>query len=166
MAKPRKVGKRWKMEIRRKGVHKYATFDTKSEAIAWGKDMERIILGGAIEQSKDTTFYQIAHKYLREVATHKKGWRWEDIRIKKLLNDGLGSKILFKMDRKYWKRWISARLSEVAPSSVNRELNLISAIFEHAIELEWIEHNPVRGIKRPKNPKHRDRRISDEEINQ
>ena len=74
MAKPRKVGKKWKMEVRRKGVHKYATFDTKPEAVAWGKHQERLILGGAVEKSKDVTFYSAAHKYLHEVATNKKGW--------------------------------------------------------------------------------------------
>ncbi len=164
MAKPRKVGNKWKMEVRRKGVHKYGTFNTKSEAIAWGKETTRLILGGAVEYSREVTFNQAAKLYLDEVATLKKGWRWEDIRIKKFLNDGLGGHTLFNMTSKFFKEWIAGRLNEVSPSSVNRELNLLSAIFEHAKESEITDNNPIRGIKRPKNPKHRERVITENEI--
>jgi integrase len=38
---------------------------------------------------------------------------------------------------------------------------LLSAIFEHARkEWKWITHNPAKEIKRPSNPRPRDRRIS------
>lgn len=164
MAAPRKVGKRWKMEVRRKGVHKYATFATKAEAVAWGKETERHILGGAVEYSKDTTFEYAAKRYLDEVSSKKKGFRWEKVRITKFLNDGLGRYSLFETPSKFWKNWMAGRLTEVAPSSVNRELNLVSGIFEHAKELELVDVNPVRGIKRPKEPKHRERLISESEL--
>lgn len=59
------------------------------------------------------------------------------------------------------------RLKSVKASSVNRELNLLSAIFSIAVqEWKWVDHNPVKEISRPKNPRPRDRRISDKEIEQ
>jgi integrase len=48
---------------------------------------------------------------------------------------------------------------------VNRDLNLLSAAFTWAVrELEILERNPIHGLARPSNPPHRDRRISEDEI--
>jgi len=157
MAKPRKVGKKWRIEVRRKGIHKSGTFSTKAEAVAWGENTTRLILGGTEEYSKEYDFSYIAKKYLDEVATHKKGWRWEDIRINAFMPK-LKHKKIIQMPSKFWKDWISNRLTEVSPSTVNRELNLLSAVFEHAKECELTNENPIR--------EHRDRVITDDEIEQ
>jgi len=63
--------------------------------------------------------------------------------------------------------WRDSRLKKVAASSVNRELNLISAVLSTA-KRDWgcIDINPVSEIRRPKNPRPRDRRISETEIQQ
>ena len=55
-------------------------------------------------------------------------------------------------------------LTRLKSSSVNRDLNILSAVFKQGIRWRWIARNPVRGIRRPKNPHPRDRRISDTEI--
>jgi len=60
--------------------------------------------------------------------------------------------------------WIADSLTNLKSSSVNRDLNLLSAVFEQGKRWSWTDTNPIRGIKRPKNPQPRDRRISDEEI--
>ncbi len=61
--------------------------------------------------------------------------------------------------------WRDRRLREVSGATVNRELNLISSVFERARkEWGWCVTNPVRDISRPKKPRPRDRRISDDEI--
>ncbi|CAK7193116.1 hypothetical protein COMNV_01329 [Commensalibacter sp. Nvir] len=62
-------------------------------------------------------------------------------------------------------QWRDKRLLEVSASTVNRELNLISAVLTTALK-EWgvaLTGNPVRSIKRPANPKSRSRRVSREE---
>jgi integrase len=58
--------------------------------------------------------------------------------------------------------WRDARLRKVAASSVNRELNLISAVFNQAMK-EWrvgLLVNPVHLVTRPRNPKARTQRVS------
>ena len=162
MATFRKIGKKWRAEVRRKGQCKSARFETKGEAQAWAGATERRILGGAREYSKDITFAFVCDKYEREVSLKKKGARWESVRIKSFLNSGLGEYTLEALDRRFWRNWIAT--SEKSGSSVNRELNLISAIFTQCVEWEFVETNPIKGLKRPKQPKHRERRILESEI--
>ncbi|WNC88884.1 site-specific integrase [Paraburkholderia sp. FT54] len=60
--------------------------------------------------------------------------------------------------------WRDARLKVVKNSTVNRDLNLLSAVFEAARnEWKWIHTNPMHEVKRPKDPPPRRRRVSDEE---
>lgn len=163
MASIRKVGKKWKVEVRRKGKSRTARFNSKSEAVAWASEVERLILGGTREYSKAITFKDACDKYEKEVSLKKKGARWESIRIRKLL-ESLGENSLAELDSRFWRYWSAKRQESVSPSSVNRELNLISAIFSQCVDWEYLESNPIKGLKRPKSPKHRDRRISDSEI--
>ena len=63
-------------------------------------------------------------------------------------------------------RWRDGRLGAVAASSVNRELNLVSAVFTAAVK-EWrvrLRENPAHLAARPKNPRARKRRVSDAEV--
>jgi len=59
------------------------------------------------------------------------------------------------------------RLSNgVSGSSINRELNSLSRLFDIALkEWRWTDHNPVKDITRPKNGKHRERRPTEDELN-
>lgn len=164
MASIRPIGKKWRAEVRRKGVTKSANFKTKGEARAWAEVMERRILGGAKEYSKDLTFEFVCTKYLDEVARNKKGRRWEAVRINKFINSGLGDFTLEQLDAKFWRSWIKEQLQSLSPASVNRELNLIGAVLTMcATEWEFMEANPLKSVKRPKMPKHRERLVLESE---
>lgn len=104
----------------------------------------------------------ILERYRDEVSVHKDGSRWEVIRINRLLSE-LGGKITPEKLR----LWRDKRLKKVKPTSVNRELNVISAAYTHAIR-EWGIQvlNPVRLIVRPKNGRGRKRRISQHEFSE
>lgn len=60
--------------------------------------------------------------------------------------------------------WRKARLQEVGPSSVAREVNLLHRVFGLA-RLEWGigDNNPVTKVKRPPAPPGRDRRLEGDE---
>ena len=59
--------------------------------------------------------------------------------------------------------WRNSR--NISNSSKNREISLLSAVFEVArIEWNWMEKNPTRDLKRLTPPPPRNRRISDFEI--
>jgi integrase len=61
--------------------------------------------------------------------------------------------------------WRDRRLEQVSGASVNREMNLVSAIFNHAIR-EWGVGmvNPVKGVRRPAKAESRRRRVADSEV--
>ena len=61
---------------------------------------------------------------------------------------------------------IDARLTEVKSSSVNREINILSAILTHGRRIEWMRNNPCETIKWLREPPPCYRRITDDEINQ
>jgi integrase len=63
-------------------------------------------------------------------------------------------------------QWRDTRLAEVSSATVNREMNLWSALFECVRrEWQWIETNPIHDVRRPPQPRHRERLFSEAEIN-
>lgn len=174
MASYQKRGNKWRARVNKKGTQISKTFDSKSMAVAWAmqleSDINRIQNGGI----PNRTFGELLERYANEVSVHKKGWRWEDIRIKAFLNDPIAKIKLPLLKKHDIAQWVNRRLSNnnkknkkknVKPSTVNREINLLSSCCSFAIQQwGWLKENPVSRIQRPKNPRHRDRLISDDEI--
>jgi len=163
----RKVGKKWKAEARVTGVKsRYATFERKMDALTWLEEtkleMKSLAQG---EVSPKLTVADAFKRYRDTVSPHKKGARWESVRINKLLKDELANVLLKDLRPADIAEWRDRRLDEVSGSSVNRELNLISNCFKIAAdEWGWLKEVPTTKVRRPKNSKPRDRRITEEEI--
>lgn len=166
MATFRKRGTSWRCEVSKNGIRKSGTFDTKGQARDWAARIEAEITQGR-HGGVSASLGEAFKRYSDQVSPTKKGGRWERIRLNLLQGYPLASVQMRKLDASHIAEWRDKRLTEVAPSSVNRELNLISAVLTRAMkEWKWIGHNPVTEIERPKNPKPRFRRISDAEIDQ
>ena len=60
--------------------------------------------------------------------------------------------------------WRDRRLKEVSGATVNREIDVLSTVLNHA-RREWGIHveNPIRYVKRPDKARARDRRFSEDE---
>jgi len=170
MATIQKRGETWRAMIRRKGQSLSATFDTEAEARAWAAIEEaRIAAGTALAHVKEAPsgmpLQALLDRYSREVSPHKDGGRWEQIRLLLIGRSPMLQVAAVEVDSALVAKWRDARLKEVSASTVNRELNLLSAVFTRAIR-EWrlpITLNPVRQIQRPKQPHARARRVSDAE---
>jgi integrase len=161
MATISKRGKRWQAQVYIDGKRYARTFRTRVEAREWSIRLEYEKRVAPIEH----TFYEALERYKNEVAVYNKGARWDTIRIKKLKKDPLADVLLDDLKPPHIAEWRDRRLKEVKPSSVNRELNLISAVLSRcAKEWGWMDDNPVASVKRPRNPPPRDRRVSDEEV--
>jgi integrase len=168
MASFRQRGPSWRAEIRRRGQVLSRTFDTLPEAEAWAKVEEARVLRGAtarqVRQTPSTlTVAALFERYASEVSPEKGGWRWETIRLAKLAKDFPIQAT--SLDGAAMAEWRDKRLKKVCASTVNRELNLISAVLTRAIK-EWrlpLPANPVHQIQRPKMPPSRRRRVSDAE---
>lgn len=169
--KPRQRGMSWYIEFMYLGSRYYSTHDTPTEAKEWAaREMLRVrALAKAAnpDAPPQHSLSELAAIYMRDVSTHKKGGAIEKRRITVFLQDHakLADTPLSKIGAKELIAWRNSRLKVVQPATVRREMNLLSAIFNHALkELLWIELNPFARVARPKSADPRNRRISTDEI--
>ena len=161
MAHYRKRGRSWAVELYRHGTRESATFRSKAEAAAWAHMRESELTGARLP---DKTLDDALARYAAEKAPKLGGARWAANKIRNLRAFPLAKKPLAAIKQKPdLTDWRDARLGQVAPATVNRELNLMRSVFEAAIDWGWLLANPLTRLKRPKNPQSRKRRISDAE---
>lgn len=164
MASISKYKNKWRVQVYKNGHRASAVFALKMEAKAWAAEKEVEFANGGVAAT-DRTVGDLLDRYLNEVSVSKKGYRYEAIKIKSWQGSLLLKVRLDDLDASHIGAWRDLRLKSVMSSSVNRELNLMSAAFTRAVkEWRWLKKNPISDIQRPKDPKHRDRRISTDEI--
>lgn len=155
---------RWRAQVRRAGRSLSSSHATKKAAKAWATQMEAEIESGRYGQSSSRLFSEALIRYRDEVSVAKKGGRWETTRINALLRHSLAGVPLNRLSASHIADWRDGRIETVSGATVNRELNLISAVLTRARrEWGWIAINPVADIKRPCGGRPRDRRVSDSE---
>ena len=170
MATLEKRGDFWRVKIRRKGFPiQTRSFDTKSLAERWGRDVESEMSRGIFvdrTEAEKNTLRDILSRYLKEVTPTKRGASAEQSRLNALRDRPISEIKMAALSGTHIAKYRDARLKEVAPATVNKELNLIA----HAVETarrEWGIHlpeNPVRLVRRPTPARPRDRRlVGDEE---
>ncbi len=155
----------YRARIRFKGVSKSTTLPTLSEAKLW---IEREKYGArqlsAQGLSAKVTLSQAIERYTREVCPLHRGEKWELARFG-LIQRYLPNKLLTEFAAPDFVRYRETRLKLVSPASVRREMGLIGAMFEVA-RREWrfIAVNPCLDVARPTPPRHRERLVSDSEV--
>ena len=155
MAYIRKYKDKWRAEVERNGLRSSKVCDTKREAQAWALEYEakakRDKTGGG------HTFGDAADKYAAEVSSKKDGQVWE-VRRLNAMRDHFGENAgLIDIDTPQIAAWRDARLKDVSASTVVREANLLRNLLNIARnEWRWMEHEPFRGVKLPKEnaPRH------------
>lgn len=167
MASYRKRGASWRAEVAKAGIRDSRTFDTKAEAVAWATALEaEIDAGRRRSYSKvNKTLGDGFDEYLEKVSPSMGKHEWNKTRLDffRTSMDFVGD-LIRNVKPEQIGAWRDARLKVVKSSTVNRDLNLLSAVFEAArSEWKWVHTNPVHEVKRPKNPPSRDRRVSDDE---
>lgn len=149
--------------VRTKGKRESATFPTKAEAVAWATEREalyRTLKTGGIESKR---LHWVLDRFAAEVSPSRKGERWEALRLE-AMKAQLPDKPLPELTPDDLGKWRDARLKTVKPSTFNRELNLLMAVLEHARrEWRYLHANPARDVKRPQDPPHRKRLMTDGE---
>ncbi|WP_423029785.1 tyrosine-type recombinase/integrase [Undibacterium sp. Ji42W] len=177
MASFTKMANGWRAQINIKGHRESLVRPTKAQAVAWATERE-----SAIRNHVDTgilkgkTFEDACRRYELEVSKHKRGYRWEALRLNALVEfvmDGkrLGDIELADMSSDLIGRWRDLRMKGteetkgVSGSTINRILNLWSHVLSTAAtEWKWISHSPTKDVRRPKESPHRDRRPTQDEI--
>lgn len=164
MATFRKIGNRWRAEVFVNGIRKSKTRDTKQEAKNWAAQTEYELGQMADGVSTTHTLNDVFVRYANEVSQEKKGSHWEIIRLKMFARFAISGVKLIDLRREDFEKFINERMATVKSSSVNRELNLISHCLTQARRWRLMDHNPMDDLKRPKDPPHRTRLVSEKEI--
>ncbi|MFO1228061.1 site-specific integrase [Roseateles sp.] len=159
----------WRAKVRRKGFPEQSrTFTYREDAEKWVRMVEsELETTGFIDrrEADKTTLAAVLQRYQREVTPSKKSAGIESVKIDVLLRDQalVGLKMTAVTSAEVAK-WRDRRLKEVTGGTVNREIDVLSTVFNHA-RREWDIHveNPIQSIKRPEKARARDRRFSSEE---
>ncbi|GAB1369912.1 site-specific integrase [Azonexus hydrophilus] len=161
-------GEKWQAKVRRDGYPGVSkTFARKSDAEAWARAQEAEMDRGAWRDrssADSTTLYKLLERYLADVVPTKRGAAVETLRIKTLMSDKLTLHKLSALSPLVLSEWIEQRAKVVSGSTINRELNVISACVNWGRKRLMIQtDNPVAGIIRPPQGKARERRLEDGE---
>lgn len=149
MATFRKRGSTWRVEVCKNGIRSSATFDNKTQAKEWASQTEARILEYKSHPVRyDKKLRDAFDRYAEDVSPQKKGERWEKIRLNLLKCYPLADVNLSELSSTHVALWRDQRLTEVAGSSVNRELNLISSVLTIArLEWRWITQIQFQTLK-------------------
>lgn len=167
MASIYRHGKKWRAEVRLKGIYDSITRPTKLEAQAWAIQREAEILEGSFSRvDKKYTLADALLRYAETVSVKRKGERWEKIKINAFLTRlPFVNDLLIDVSSEQIAEWRDQRLNEVKPDTVRRELTILNSVFEIARkEWKWIKNNPKKDVKNPPRTKGRDRLITLDEI--
>lgn len=170
MATITKRGDKWHAKIRRQGYPaRSKAFGLYADAVAWAKleesEMDRGVWRDR-SSAETTTLYALLDRYRQDVVPAQKGSETASLRVRTLMGDSIAQYRLVALSPLVLAEWRDRRLAAGAKgSTINRELNIVSAVFNWARRELMIQvENPVAGIRRPKDPPARNRRLeSDEE---
>ncbi|WP_394234454.1 tyrosine-type recombinase/integrase [Pseudomonas anguilliseptica] len=167
MATFRKRGpSQWQVQVRRKGWPlQTKTFNTQAEAKTWATMIEREMDAGVFasrNEAESTSFSKALETYASEVTSKKRSGASELSRIQAMQRHPLALRSLASIRGSDMATYRDIRLEEgMAPSTVRRELALISHVFTIARK-EWRMEslsNPVELIRQPSVDDARERRI-------
>lgn len=167
MASIRQLKTGFRAEVCVSGVRDSGMFDTRPQAKAWAAKRETELRENAEGKLPDHTLAFALERYRDDVSSKKKGFKWESDRIGLILREfpHLCKLPIAKITTDDFVKWRDTRLKSVSASSVKREASLLSALFTVArLEWKWVKENPFSDLSLPQAAPHRDRRITDDEV--
>ena len=162
---------KWEAQVRVTGYKKiYKSFKYKEHAKKWAKEIERKIEKGIYQETGDLGIIKLGDllkRYLKEVSPNKKSYPKEKFTLAQLMRDPISSLTINELTSFKLNEFRKKKLNKITPSTVNRIMSLISSTLTKAQE-EWnlnLPFNPARNLKRLKENKSRERRLSVTEYN-
>ncbi len=159
----------WFAEVFKLGVRQSMAHDTKAKAVAWATQIEAEILARKRGQVVKKPLRHALERYAEDVSPTKKNHRWEVTRIAYFTSDEYGlpfvDKAVDAVTAEDIGKWRDLCLKAKKGSTINRDMNLLSAVFTTCVK-EWgyATMNPFKDVRRPQNPRARDRLITGAEM--
>lgn len=157
-------------KVRRKGFPSQTkTFHEKRDCEKWMRTAEAALDRGEIPKPAKfqsgglNTLADVLRRYRDTVCPDHRGGRIEVLKVNQWLRENDFVRMpLAGVDAPFMAAWRDARLKEVKPGSVARQMNLLFAVINRA-RAEWGCAIPECKVARPKSPPHRDRILSEDE---
>jgi integrase len=160
----------FQLRVRRKGMApQFITFDTPEQAEQARLHIEASLSVSIVRDYASAarwTLRELMQRYLVEVVPGHKGADVEMNRLQRLMRDEpFVDKKLAALATVDLQDFIADRLADVAPATVDRDLDLISQVLRYADDVWKIApvESPFKGLRRPRYFNERDRRLSDDE---
>ncbi len=169
MATLRNRKNKWQARVRRSGQPEVTkTFLTKIDAEKWARSIEIEMDRGSYVNSsyaQKTLFKDLIQQYLKEVTPTLRGAPEDTYRLRKMMRNAIAELNLTELTPNKIANYRDERLKEVKPNTVIRELAYISSMINHA-RREWGLGiiNPVAQIRKPSQPRGRERVLNDMEM--
>ena len=169
MATPRQTAAgTWRVQIEVRGTRDAATLPTKRQAVEWAAQRKAQLLAeGRGGMGEVKTLADALARYGREVSPTKRGEAKELLRLAAFAKhpDFPASARLADLRPEHLAAWRDARLAVNSRGSVLRDMTLVSHVLEVARrEWRWIPSNPMKDVRRPAEPDHRERIIAPWEV--
>lgn len=158
----------WRVQIEVRGVRDAETLPTKRAAGEWAARRKAEILAMATGRAGEIkTLKDALDRYAEEVSPTKRGELKEVVRLKAFERQPLfpGARLLSDLTPAHLADWRDARLKINSRGSVLRDMVLLSHVLEVARrEWRWLADNPMRDVRKPAEPDHRERIIQPAEV--
>jgi integrase len=169
MATIRRRGDSWQAQVRRKGRTVSRSFIQKTDAQQWANQAEieadRRGLSSDRRALSNLKVSDVLERFRDSVIPLRPGRKIETIVIDAFLRNPLAKVTLLHVTPSHFATYRDERLTTVKAATINRQLGLIHHIFEVA-RTDWgipID-NPIKGIRKPKADRPRERRLSGDEF--
>ena len=159
---------RWQARVRRLGQpDETRSFLTHQEAERWARSVESEMDRGSYvshTEAQRTTLADLIQRYMAEVLPSMKGAPEDSIRLRAICRRPICKNSIAALTPTKIAAYRDLRLTEVAPGTVVRELAYLSSIINHG-RREWGIHanNPVALVRKPAQPKGRERVLTSAE---
>lgn len=168
MATIRKKGDyQWHAQVRKTGYPAQTrTFTLRADAERWARETEVAIERGLFFDrtvAERTTLSALIERYRQEVLPSKRGKHFAP--ALRQLDAVFGKYAVSSLNSEMVSTFRNDRLKKVAASTAKKEINLLSSLIDLAGQ-EWgvpLAINPCDMVKRPVEPKGRDRRLQGDE---
>ena len=168
MASFRQRSNKWQARVKRDGFpDQVKTFEVKADAERWARSVESEMDRGSFSSpvtAQKTNLGELIERYVLEVLPRMRGAKEDAIRLKALCRRSICKCSVSALTPAKIANFRDERLAEVAPGTVVRELSYLSSIINHG-RREWGLNvaNPVALVRKPTQPKGRDRVLTPDE---
>ncbi len=160
----------WQAKVRRKGYPAQCrTFTSRADAARWATALEAELARGVFVDAREAermTVRKALQQFRAEVVPLRRGQTSDPYRIA-TLDRHLGSYALAHLRPQDVAAYRDKRLREVGPQAVLHELKLLNRIYTWLAQEKGVQlpaRPPTARIAKPKPPRGRERRVSQNEI--